>query len=82
MAKTLEQGFDTFIGWLQPLDSEHNKAKSHKDSVQSCMENNFDCSLLFETGSFGHGQVLGTIVTLIILQFVHRLNFGMILLIH
>lgn len=55
MAKTLEQGFDTLIGWLQPLDSEHNKARSHKDSVKSCMENNFDCIQLFETGSFGHG---------------------------
>lgn len=55
MAKTLEQGFDTFISWLQPLTSEHNKASSHKDSVKSCMENNFKCTSLFETGSFGNG---------------------------
>lgn len=55
MAKTLEQGFDTFISWLQPLTSEHKKASSHKDSVKSSMENNFKCSSLFETGSFGNG---------------------------
>lgn len=55
MAKTLQEGFETFIGWLQPLNSEHNKATSHKDSVNSCMKNNFDCTLLFETGSFGNG---------------------------
>ena len=55
MAKTLEQGFDTFLSWLKPLSSEHEKAKSHKDSVKSCLENNFKCSNFFETGSFGNG---------------------------
>ncbi|MEH6765757.1 MAG: nucleotidyltransferase [Aequorivita antarctica] len=55
MAKTLEQGFETFIAWLQPLTSEHDKAISHKSSVESCMKNSFKCSLLFETGSFGNG---------------------------
>lgn len=55
MAKTLEQGFDTFLSRLVPLSSEHEKAKSHKDSVNSCMINNFKCSNFFETGSFGNG---------------------------
>jgi hypothetical protein len=55
MAKTLEQGLDTFIGWLQPLPSEHNLARSHKDSVESCMKNNFKSTSIFETGSFGNG---------------------------
>lgn len=55
MAKTLVQGFDTFLSWLVPLSSEHDKAKSHKDSVNSCMVNNFKCLNLFETGSFGNG---------------------------
>lgn len=54
MAKTLEQGFDTFIEWLKPLSSEHEKAAAHKDSVKRCMENNFDCTSFFETGSFGN----------------------------
>lgn len=54
MAKTLEQGFDTFLSWLVPLASEHDKAKSHKDSVKSCLETNFKCYSFFETGSFGN----------------------------
>lgn len=54
MAKTLEQGFDGLIKWLVPANSEHKKAVSHKKSISSCFRNNFDCSLLFETGSFGN----------------------------
>jgi hypothetical protein len=54
MAKTLDEGFDTFLSWLVPLESEHNKAKSHKDSVKSCLEKNFECYRFFETGSFGN----------------------------
>ncbi len=55
MAKTLEQAFDTFLSWLAPSATEQNKAKSHKDSVKSCLENNFGCYNFFETGSFGNG---------------------------
>lgn len=55
MPKTLDQGFDTFLSWLVPLSSEHDKAASHKDSVKSCMINNFKCTNFFETGSFGNG---------------------------
>ena len=55
MSKTVEQGFETFLSWLIPLQSEHHKAISHKTSVKSCLENNFECSNFFETGSFGNG---------------------------
>ncbi|QNN44493.1 SMODS domain-containing nucleotidyltransferase [Pedobacter roseus] len=55
MAKTLEQGFDTFISWLIPLKTEHDKAASHKDSVQRCLKNSHECTRMFETGSFGAG---------------------------
>lgn len=54
MGKTLNQGFNTFLSWLIPLTSEHDKAKSHKDSVKTCLEKNFDCYDFFETGSFGN----------------------------
>jgi hypothetical protein len=54
MAKTLDQGFETFLSWLVPLLSEHDKAKSHKDSVKSSLEKNFECYNFFETGSFGN----------------------------
>jgi len=53
--KTIEEGFETLIGWLKPLDSEHQKAATHKSTVKSCLTNNFDCTSLFETGSFGNG---------------------------
>jgi hypothetical protein len=55
MAKTLEQGFDTFLSWIAPLSTEQDKAKSHKDSVRSCLEKNFDCYEFPEIGSFGNG---------------------------
>jgi hypothetical protein len=55
MAKSLDEGFDTFLSWLVPLKSENKKAQDHKDSVQSCLESNFGCYRFFETGSFGHG---------------------------
>lgn len=55
MAKSLDEGFKTFISWLQPLQTEHDKGASHKGSVKSCMETNFGCTSIFETGSFGNG---------------------------
>lgn len=54
MAKSLDVGFATFLSWIAPLDSEHDKAKRHKDSVKSCLEKNFECNRFFETGSFGN----------------------------
>lgn len=55
MPKTLEEGFDTFLSWLTPLASEHEKATSHKESVQNCLSNKHNCNRMFETGSFGAG---------------------------
>lgn len=55
MAKTLNEGFNAFIGRLSPLESEHDKAKRHKDSIKSCLFNNFSCYEFNETGSFGNG---------------------------
>lgn len=54
MPLTLVQGFESFLERLIPLASENEKAKSHKDSVKSCLENNFKCNKFFETGSFGN----------------------------
>ena len=55
MSRTLAEGFETFLSWLVPLNSEHDTAASHKSSVKSCLEKNFGCYNFFETGSFGHG---------------------------
>lgn len=55
MPKTVNEGFNTFLGWLEPLGSEHQKAQSHKSSVETCLINNYGCTRFFETGSFGNG---------------------------
>jgi len=55
VARTIEEGFETLISWLVPLESEREKSTKHKSTVSSCLNNNFDCSSLFETGSFGNG---------------------------
>jgi len=54
MPKSLPEGFDLFLSKLVPLQSEHNKSISHKDSVERNLINNFTCSRFFETGSFGN----------------------------
>lgn len=79
MSKTLEQGFDTFIGWLSPLSSEHDKAKKHKDSVKSCLENNFQCYDFLKLVPLETAQVLDITATQIILVFVLQKNFGKVL---
>jgi hypothetical protein len=55
MPRTLEQGFENFLDRLAPLQTEHDKAKRHKDRAESCLINNFKCYSFFETGSFGNG---------------------------
>jgi hypothetical protein len=41
MAKIIEQGFETLVSRLAPLQSEYDTAASHRGSVKSCVENNF-----------------------------------------
>lgn len=53
--KTLNEGFETFLSWLLPLQTEYDKGASHKISVENCLKNKFLCYRFFETGSFGSG---------------------------
>ncbi|MBB4603593.1 hypothetical protein HNQ93_004220 [Hymenobacter luteus] len=55
MAKSIDEGFSAFLTWLVPAASEHDKARAHKSSVESCLINGYGCSSFFETGSFGNG---------------------------
>ena len=55
MPRTIDEGFSQFLNQLSPLNSEHKKGISHKESVKSCLKNNFGYCELFETGSFGNG---------------------------
>lgn len=55
MPRTVNEGFEELIRRLQPLASEHAAATKHKATVFSCLQKNFDCYELKETGSFGNG---------------------------
>lgn len=55
MPRTVTEGFEELIRRLQPLSSEHETAAKHKSTVFSCLQKNFDCYELKETGSFGNG---------------------------
>ncbi|MDQ5823419.1 MAG: nucleotidyltransferase [Chloroflexota bacterium] len=55
MPKTIIQGFDALLGNLTPSASESEAAKSHRASIKSCLESNFDLRRFFRMGSFGNG---------------------------
>ncbi|MGZ4098459.1 MAG: SMODS domain-containing nucleotidyltransferase [Bacteroidia bacterium] len=55
MPKTVSEGFQAFLSRIEPLTSEREKAARHKESVRSCLINNFGCYDFKETGSFGNG---------------------------
>ena len=55
MSRTIHEGFSTFHGWLTPTGTESENAKSHRDSIQSCLKNNFGLNYFFRCGSFGNG---------------------------
>ncbi len=54
MSKAVIEGFQAFLSKIQPLHSEHEMAVKHKDSIKSCVANNFKCYDMFDTGSFGN----------------------------
>jgi len=55
MPLTVNEGYEALLKRLAPHSTEQQKAKSHKDSVERCMINNFGCYQFPETGSFGNG---------------------------
>lgn len=55
MAKTVDEGFRIFHGWLTPTVTETATAKNHRASIEGCLKSNFDISRFFRTGSFGNG---------------------------
>lgn len=52
---TAEQGFRDFLHKLTPTSTETAAAKSHRASIEACLENNFSISRFFRVGSFGNG---------------------------
>ena len=55
MAKTVEEGFRIFHGWLTPTGGDTQAAKSHRASIEACLKSNFEITRFFRTGSFGNG---------------------------
>jgi hypothetical protein len=55
MAKTVDEAFRTFHGWLTPSDNETAAATSHRTSLYNCLNAHFDLMRFFRTGSFGNG---------------------------
>ena len=55
MARSVQQGFDEFVGRLIPTESQREKGASHRASVKAALEAKLDVSRFFETGSFSHG---------------------------
>lgn len=55
MAKSVQEGFDTFHGWLIPTDAQRESGASHRASVNAALESRLTVQNFFETGSFSHG---------------------------
>lgn len=55
MALDVSEGFKTFLSRLEPSQMERHKATKHKSSVKGCLEKNFECYSMVETGSIGNG---------------------------
>jgi hypothetical protein len=60
MAKTINEGFDIFLSWLTPTNTESDNAKSHRKSIEACLKANFDVRRFFRTGSFGNGTSISS----------------------
>lgn len=55
MPRTINEGLSTFLSRLRPVASEHDKGRSHRESVKRCLISKFGMYKFFETGSFGNG---------------------------
>ncbi|MDP3769963.1 MAG: hypothetical protein Q8R40_03450 [bacterium] len=60
MARTLEDGFNTFLSWLTPTETESANAKSHRASIKARLEADFNMKRFFWTGSFGNGTSISS----------------------
>jgi hypothetical protein len=55
MATTHTDGFNTFIGWLTPTDTDRAKAASHRQSIYDKLDSVYGLNRMFQSGSFSHG---------------------------
>lgn len=55
MPRSIEQGFSDFLDKLKATVPESQAAKSHRESIESCLRNNFGLNRFVRIGSFGNG---------------------------
>lgn len=53
--RTIAQGFDKFYANITPHSYKEGKAKSHKDSIESKLKNNFHLSQFSDSGLDNNG---------------------------
>jgi hypothetical protein len=55
MARTIEEGFSTFLNSQTPSTTETAAAASHRASIEACLKSNRGMTNFFRSGSFGFG---------------------------
>lgn len=55
MPRTIDEGFKDFLTQLTPTWTETTKAKSHRESIEQCLDTNYGVLRMFRIGSFGNG---------------------------
>jgi len=55
VARTIDEGFREFHGALLPTHGGSQAAKSYGSAIKTCLEDNFEITRFFRTGSFGNG---------------------------
>lgn len=55
MPRTVEEGFADFLVRLKATTTETEAAKTHRQSIQNCLQNNFGLQRFTRIGSFGNG---------------------------
>lgn len=55
MPRSIDQGFVDFLEKLKSTAPESQAAKSHRESIEACLLNNFGLSRFVRIGSFGNG---------------------------
>ena len=55
MPRTIDEGFRDFLKKLTPSMRETQAARSHRASIEQCIEANFGLRRFWRTGSFGNG---------------------------
>jgi len=53
--RSVAEGFDLFLTWLTPYETETASAARHRTSIESCLKRNYTLKRFWRTGSFGNG---------------------------